>query len=1473
MMKLSKISKVILISGMLLAFSCGYSYATGGNGNGTLEGVFGEGAATSSGSGNNAGSGNKSSVQTDCSNLKGSAKKACEANKKAAAAKAAAAAAQQKANEKGGSTTTKTTTKKDGSVEVTSNSSGDWGKAQEKKNTAQRDYTAASTAYNKCVAQKGIAKCASEKDAMDAAKGSLDKASKAYNQAQKDASKAYYENQKAQAKADKAEAKAAKADQKALDKAQKAYDKCLEKKKKGKVDSCDTEAAAVQKAKENVDSHKTMVTGGSEGATSQLDKLKNAVTGADGNAAAADALNNLRIYKENKEAAAKKAEEECERYSAMTSKDAQKKAQSACAKAVQLRSEADAAASAYAEVGAGISATGATAAEGRLKASHSLRDGNWDSTGHGGRELIGINAQGNAIGGDGENTYNFNYKSSGDVLETVTRRAALAVVGLKPIVYIFAGFGLIAFAWMAIFNKISWKWFANIAMGLFLVANMGRLIEYFVADGSSDGGYYVGVWNDSAKSQKPADRRLANAFHDVYYVYGDLRYHEKGIRDFNWGDVLSTSSTDVFSASARGFCQGTSGSGFANFTSCMGDILASVKKATDTVKTVKAAAEDMVARVEAVADTAKNIGQMATAMVNAAKSGDVTGILENMGNMMGQANKIVSTTTGAVGSLTNAVSSVTNNIQDIGKSTDQQKELADRRASGEATNKLDAMLKGQEWNAATGGVEKVDGQYASQDSWVSMTNDIANQVRDQAANLTSMGTSATQMVGSVTNIVQTTSVKDLTGFGSDKTINDKIAQNRDKKAVQANERANAAAQAAYQESNAGKNAAYREQNNATNQLYSNMKAQENEAKNLQTQKDNAQKAVEKNCSDPDSAMCKASKAQLESADAALKAKQEQLAATEKQYNAAKEELDNKYNTALQSNIDEAQKSYDAAAKKADEACKANPSGSACAEARSQALAAANLLSSYVTEKEKKTNAGRYETKEQVDVKIADNASVQEQKRLDERLKYEEEQAAKRLQNEASYAKQEYEKAMDNANNLYTQMNAQEQEAKVLEEQAKAKSNEAAQACSRDASSSVCTSAKIAAQSAREAADNKKEQVKQTKSDYEEAKSHAETAYNKSVTAGIVQAQRDYDNAQNQQKRAKEIIEAADKEMDGASAAAKKAEEEYNASMSDAQAARKAYEEARSSGKSQEEIDTLKAEYDAKLKAMNEADKEYQKTSKAYKDLQQQKKDAQKSYNEAYAKANDAGNRLASYTNEDVNKTGESRLNSNEDIDNQALINQYKSETNPAAVAQASKNNYIARKNDADAAQSKLKEKQAVAEQARIAYENALRKAQESGSEADRRVAERLRNNYTLATNEVTEAQQTYDRAAKELGGYEADYINKAIDAEKYNQTIYSEQMKQASADINKYEQEVNKQRKVVDSAGTAYTSARSAAASGDKAKEQKAAQLYNEYKKAKETYDSYVKNFNQAKNTYTTAQSNYQKSVNEQARLEKLRKG
>ena len=348
-----------------------------------------------------------------------------------------------------------------------------------------------------------------------------------------------------------------------------------------------------------------------------------------------------------------------------------------------------------------------------------------------------------------------------------------------------------------------------------------------------------------------------------------------------------------------------------------------------------------------------------------------------------------------------------------------------------------------------------------------------------------------------------------------------------------------------------------------------------------------------------------------------------------------------------------------------------------------------------------------------------------------------------------------------------------------------------------------------------------------------------------------------------------IVADVDAKIGVAKDATEKTKTTYDDAVTSANAAKSEYDHAIKNGASSDEIKKLKEEYDAKLRAMSEANKAHQEAAREYNQLQKQKSEAEAVYNNAYSRANEAAEKKASYTDESVNKTGSSRLNSSEDMYNQALINQYKTETNPNAEAQASKNSYVEYKNKTDMAKSIMNETANVAEQARIAYEAAQAAAMASGSEEDKRIANRMKQNYELAKAEAESAKKQYEENIKNLSSYEVDYVSKAIASEKYKQDIYNEQMKKASSDINAYEQQVNKQRQVVDRLGEAYIKAKGQANDNDSDSIQAAAIKYNEYKAAKEIYEELVKSLNLAKASYNKAQSGYQASIVDVERLEK----
>ncbi len=76
----------------------------------------------------------------------------------------------------------------------------------------------------------------------------------------------------------------------------------------------------------------------------------------------------------------------------------------------------------------------------------------------------------------------FGFKLSTDsgtgVFTAAYSKALQAFVGVKYIVFILGGFGLIGLAFFAIFGRIHWKWFAGLLVGLAAVAAAGMIVTY-----------------------------------------------------------------------------------------------------------------------------------------------------------------------------------------------------------------------------------------------------------------------------------------------------------------------------------------------------------------------------------------------------------------------------------------------------------------------------------------------------------------------------------------------------------------------------------------------------------------------------------------------------------------------------------------------------------------------------------------------------------------------------------------------------------------------------------------------------------------------------------------------------------------------------------------------------------------------------------------------------------------------------------
>ena len=82
------------------------------------------------------------------------------------------------------------------------------------------------------------------------------------------------------------------------------------------------------------------------------------------------------------------------------------------------------------------------------------------------------------------NTANGLAGCSGTVFEQIKCKILQFLSSLRTIAYVISGFGIIFFAWAAIFGKVNWKHLSSIGVGLFLLSMIGPFIEYFSGDSS-----------------------------------------------------------------------------------------------------------------------------------------------------------------------------------------------------------------------------------------------------------------------------------------------------------------------------------------------------------------------------------------------------------------------------------------------------------------------------------------------------------------------------------------------------------------------------------------------------------------------------------------------------------------------------------------------------------------------------------------------------------------------------------------------------------------------------------------------------------------------------------------------------------------------------------------------------------------------------------------------------------------------------
>lgn len=767
-------------------------------------------------------------------------------------------------------------------------------KTQSAYKEAKENYSAAAKSLAECYASKGKNNCEAEKNALEEARKEANDAYQAQAKAQSELS-GLSESDKAggeYASASTAVEEANKKKQTAC-----ADDPSSDECKRAEKDLKDAQAAFKQAEKKQ--------------ASAKVADLENLVT-------------DKQSEYESLQAQLAEAQQACEYSSKLTSKAGKADAEKYCAQAAQLEQQVN-------EAAAELDALRAQEEEARNEAAELGAEGLEGD--HKGEVYQAFSTAKNKDGSmfKGEYVGSGDFSNTTDIFKTMTRRAMRILVGLKPIVYTFAGFGLIGFAWMAIFNKISWKWFANIAMGLFLVANMGRFIEYFVYND-----YFEGDKNYVVGEQLSFGDYLREGYADTKYDWipeisaymppkaiGEEEIPDVGI------DVPETKTN------TRGFCQaekkGGGLFGGGGFMSCVKDLVAAGKKAVDTAKKVQNTVNTVKSTVDQVKSAAQNIGDAAQ-MIG---KGNLEDTFTALGKIGQNVNAMVGASGGMVNGIMSNVSSITNNIQDMGKSRDEVAELNEKRARGEATNKIDAALKGQKidddgnverlWGGLDKNGNQKEGKIAGNSNILTGIQDTTKDVVSKSRELNGQYQDAMSTAGNLTG-----AVGNFSAFGS-KSINQTIQEKRTAKQQAKNQAAaqqaaaeNKAKRTAQQEAAAGREAVNKATPAVSGQAeYASavQKAQSTEqtAKNRESTAVNAQKdaTAKQQTADKLNQAAQAAKKQAEKSGTAEDKRAAELAAqraniAQAQADAAKTKADSSKAAA-----EEARKQADTAKEKAD----------------------------------------------------------------------------------------------------------------------------------------------------------------------------------------------------------------------------------------------------------------------------------------------------------------------------------------------------------------------------------------------------------------------------------------------------------------------------------------------------------------------------------------------------------------------------
>ena len=266
-------------------------------------------------------------------------------------------------------------------------------------------------------------------------------------------------------------------------------------------------------------------------------------------------------------------------------------------------------------------------------------------------ELYGGNATGSGLQGACAN--------AGNIFKQIACKVMIFLVDLRVLAYIISGFGMVMFAWAAIFNKISWKHFSQIAIGLFMLSMIGPFITYFTG-------------------------------------YEDIE------KNLEYGNYLGGSYTPIQGAAAAQCADGSSNctpdtnTKTVNNKWSLKDLKGSIQSGLNLVRSGYNAYQGAKQVVQNVKTEAQNIG-------NAIKNsgGGLDGILDAASQVAGAANRLSFDVKTGVGGIASQVSNAANAAQDIAATNDQREERQNIRVNGTETG-VKTTNAVSEWLSASG---------------------------------------------------------------------------------------------------------------------------------------------------------------------------------------------------------------------------------------------------------------------------------------------------------------------------------------------------------------------------------------------------------------------------------------------------------------------------------------------------------------------------------------------------------------------------------------------------------------------------------------------------------------------------------------------------------------------------------------------------------------------------------------------------